>query len=121
MYAERSVPSRCICNSLAQTLTVFLGTVLAKRYTNPSADIISVLAGLDEVDAVFLDFANALEGILRQGRSCEHRRLFFSDDADDCLQSRFVKKLQGLLYHWSQEHIKQASFLTLPTVISSQL
>ena len=77
MYAERSVPSRCIRNSLAQTLTVFLGTVLAKKYTNPSADIISVLAGLDEVDAVFLDFANALENILRQGRSCEHRRLFF--------------------------------------------
>ncbi|KAL8793571.1 MAG: hypothetical protein Q9195_003834 [Heterodermia aff. obscurata] len=48
-------------------------TVLAKRYTNPSADIISVLAGLDEVDAVFLDFANALEGILRQGRSFEVR------------------------------------------------
>ena len=52
-----------------QTLTVFLGGVLAKRYTNPSADIITVLAGLDEVDAVFSDFANAVENIIRTGRS----------------------------------------------------
>ena len=52
-----------------QTLTVFLGGVLAKRYTNPSADIITVLAGLDEVDAVFSDFANAIESVIRTGRS----------------------------------------------------
>lgn len=54
-----------------QTLTVFLGGVLAKRYTNPSADIITVLAGLNEVDGVFTDFANAIESIVRTGRSCE--------------------------------------------------
>lgn len=51
------------------TLTVVLGVILAKRYTNPSADIIAVLAGLDEVDAVFTDFANAIENIIRVGRS----------------------------------------------------
>ena len=71
MYVESRRFSRCICNLLVQTLTVFLGNLLGKRYTNPSADIISVLAGLDEVDAVFFDFANALEGILRNGRSCK--------------------------------------------------
>ena len=60
----------CICNLLVQTLTVFLGAVLAKRFTNPSSDIITVLAGLDEVDAVFFDFENAVENILRTGRSC---------------------------------------------------
>ncbi|KAL9576003.1 MAG: hypothetical protein Q9212_007477, partial [Teloschistes hypoglaucus] len=51
------------------TLTVFLGVVLAKRYTNPSSEIITVLAGLDEVDVVFLDFANGVENIVRSGGS----------------------------------------------------
>ncbi|KAL8931783.1 MAG: hypothetical protein Q9216_007073 [Gyalolechia sp. 2 TL-2023] len=51
------------------TLTVFLGVVLAKRYTNPSSEIITVLAGLDEVDDVFLDFANAIETVIRSGES----------------------------------------------------
>lgn len=55
------------------TLTVFLGIILTKRYTNPSADIITVLAGLDEVDAVFSEFANAIESIIRTGRSAEIR------------------------------------------------
>jgi len=54
-----------------QTLTVFLGVILTKRYTNPSADIITVLAGLDDVDAVFFEFANAIEGIVRTGSSRE--------------------------------------------------
>lgn len=43
--------------------------MLAKRFTNPSADIITVLAGLEEVDAVFFNFAGALEHIVRTGRS----------------------------------------------------
>lgn len=51
----------------AQTLTVFLDTVLAKRYTNPSSEIITVLGGLDEVDDIFLDFANAIENVIRTG------------------------------------------------------
>lgn len=53
----------------AQTLTVFLGIVLAKRYTNPSSEIITLLAGLDEVDPVFLNFANAIENVIRSGES----------------------------------------------------
>ena len=53
-----------------QTLTVFLGVVLAKRYTNASSDIITVIAGLDEVDTVFSDFANAIEHCVRSGGSC---------------------------------------------------
>ena len=52
-----------------QTLTVFLAGVLAKRYTNPSSEIITVLAGLDRVDTVFSDLANAIETIIRSGRS----------------------------------------------------
>ena len=50
-------------------MTVFLAGVLPKRYTNPSSDIITVLAGLDEVDAVFTDFATAIEATIRTGRS----------------------------------------------------
>lgn len=64
---------------LVQTLTVVLGAVLAKRYTNPSADIIAVLAGLDEVDAVFSEFASAVESIIRTGRSCRFFYLSFGD------------------------------------------
>ena len=53
-----------------QTLTVFLAGVLSKRYTNPSSDIIEVLAGLEQVDGVFTDFANVVEISIRNGRSC---------------------------------------------------
>ncbi|KAL8945700.1 MAG: hypothetical protein Q9222_007800, partial [Ikaeria aurantiellina] len=56
------------------TLTVFLGIILSKRYTNPSSEIITLLAGLDEVDAVFLDFANVLETTIRSGPSVEVRQ-----------------------------------------------
>ncbi|KAL9601960.1 MAG: hypothetical protein Q9219_002184 [cf. Caloplaca sp. 3 TL-2023] len=56
------------------TLTVFLGVVLAKRYTNPSSEIITVLAGLDDVDDVFPNFANAIEMVVRAGGSIETRQ-----------------------------------------------
>jgi hypothetical protein len=52
-----------------QTLTVFLGAVLNKRYTNPSSDIISVLAGLHDADAVISDFVTALDTTIRNGRN----------------------------------------------------
>ncbi|KAL8765178.1 MAG: hypothetical protein Q9209_007677 [Squamulea sp. 1 TL-2023] len=58
----------------AQTLIVFLNTVFAKRYTNPSSEIITVLAGLDAVDIVFLDFVDAIESIIRSGGSVDVRR-----------------------------------------------
>lgn len=76
----------------AQTLTVLLGVILAKRYTNPSADIITVLAGLDEVDAVFSEFANVIENIIRTGRSgrCSrsnsHLHKALRDDSGDSRQ-----------------------------------
>lgn len=47
---------------------------MAKRYTNPSSDIITVIAGLDQVDAVFSDFANAIEHCVRTGRSLDIRQ-----------------------------------------------
>ena len=57
-----------------QTLTVFLGVIFAKRYTNPSSDTITVIAGLDEVDPVFSEFANAIEHCIRTGRSIDIRQ-----------------------------------------------
>jgi hypothetical protein len=42
--------------------------VLNKKYTNPSSDIISVLAGLHDADAVFSDFVGALDLAIRNGR-----------------------------------------------------
>ncbi|KAL9124644.1 MAG: hypothetical protein Q9217_006040 [Psora testacea] len=56
------------------TLTVFLGVILPNRYTNQSADVIAVIAGLDEVDAVFLEFAMAIEGVIRNGRTVDIRQ-----------------------------------------------
>jgi hypothetical protein len=42
--------------------------VLAKKYTNPSSDIIDLLAGLDHIDSVFTEFVSALEPLIRNGR-----------------------------------------------------
>ena len=46
--------------------------VLAKKYTNPSSDIIELLAGLDHIDTVFTEFVSALESLIRNGRSTAH-------------------------------------------------
>ncbi|EGS23406.1 uncharacterized protein CTHT_0000950 [Thermochaetoides thermophila DSM 1495] len=51
-----------------ETLSTFLTSILSKKYTNPSSDIIELLAGLDHVDAIFSDFIGALEAIIRNGR-----------------------------------------------------
>ncbi|OJD23685.1 hypothetical protein ACJ73_04963 [Blastomyces percursus] len=56
-----------------ETLTTFLGGVLTKKYTNLSSDIITVLAGIDEVDHVIADFVAALDGIIRNGTTSEIR------------------------------------------------
>ncbi|KAI0454437.1 hypothetical protein F5B21DRAFT_514707 [Xylaria acuta] len=57
-----------------ETLTTFFSAVLPKKYTNPSSDIIAVLAGLDHVDTVFTDFVGALDGIIRNGTTLEIRQ-----------------------------------------------
>lgn len=54
-----------------QTLTTFFSCVLPKKYTNPSSDIIGILAGLDQIDVVFTDFVGALDNIIRNGASRE--------------------------------------------------
>ncbi|KAI2601815.1 DUF1741-domain-containing protein [Hypoxylon sp. NC1633] len=57
-----------------ETLTTFFSATLPKKYTNPSSDIIAVLAGLDQVDAIFTDFVGALDAIIRNGKSTEVRQ-----------------------------------------------
>ncbi|OKL60019.1 hypothetical protein UA08_04770 [Talaromyces atroroseus] len=56
-----------------ETLTIFLGSILVKKYTNPSSDIITALAGLDEVDQVFTDFVVMLDKTIRGGKHLDLR------------------------------------------------
>ena len=44
-----------------------MSSVLSKRYTNPSADIIEVLAGLDTFDKLMSDLSNSLDTIIKKG------------------------------------------------------
>ncbi|KAF5646632.1 UPF0588 membrane protein [Fusarium tjaetaba] len=60
-------------HSLAQlhaldTLSVFLSCLLSKRYPHPSSDIMVLLAGLDQIDAVFTDFVSAVEAIIKNSK-----------------------------------------------------
>lgn len=55
-------------------MTAFLTSVLAKKYNNPSSDIINVLAGLDEVDVIFTEFVAALDTSIKSGRSLDIRQ-----------------------------------------------
>ncbi|KAK4507106.1 hypothetical protein PRZ48_000840 [Zasmidium cellare] len=56
------------------TLTVFFAVILAKKFTNPSSDVIEVLAGLDNVDTVFTDLVGTLDQAIKDGRSDEVRQ-----------------------------------------------
>ena len=54
-----------------QTLTAFLSAVLSKKYTNPSSDVIEVLAGLDKVDKLITELVSGLERLIRAGSTCQ--------------------------------------------------
>jgi hypothetical protein len=99
---------------LGQNLTAFLGGVLSKKYTNPSSDVIALLAGLDEVDKRVSDLVNGIDVLARNGsssestRSCEEARLIFSSPASrksnrDCIgtDSGSVPNRTDLLPHSS--------------------
>lgn len=55
-------------------MTVFLEVVLNKKYPNPSSDIISVLTGLEDADAILSRFVGTLETAIRDGRTLDIRR-----------------------------------------------
>ncbi|TKA77244.1 hypothetical protein B0A55_06134, partial [Friedmanniomyces simplex] len=61
------------------TLTVFFAVVLAKRYSNPSSDIIEVVAGLNNVDAIFSELVASLDNVIRK------------DDRDVALRLKAVR------------------------------
>lgn len=42
---------------------------MAKKYTNPSSDIIDILAGLDSVDVVFSELVAVLDNAIKDGRN----------------------------------------------------
>jgi hypothetical protein len=46
-----------------------LDSILNKRYSNPGADIITVLAGLDDVDVIIEEFVRTLDEVIRKGRT----------------------------------------------------
>ena len=105
---------QALTSSLEQTLTAFLGGVLSKRYTNPSSDVITVLAGLNDVDYLISEFVNAIDGILKNGRTCKLAFLCFQDvvgairaSADGC-QWNSGNLLCRLRSPWSAELIKRA-------------
>jgi hypothetical protein len=71
MYAAPDAPLLpSLAYNTSQTLTVFLDAALSKKYTNPSSDIIAVLTGLDNADAVLADFVATLDAVIRNGRHC---------------------------------------------------
>ncbi|CEJ62358.1 hypothetical protein PMG11_10859 [Penicillium brasilianum] len=71
---EASSGATAAASYALDTLAVFLTSILSKKYTNPSSDVITVLAGLDEVDHVISEFVAVLDGIVRNGSSLELRR-----------------------------------------------
>lgn len=56
-----------------ENLAGFLSAVFTKRYTNPSTEIIEVLAGLDAIDKLVSDLVNGLEAIIRSSSNPEFR------------------------------------------------
>ena len=59
----------------SKTLTAFLSAVLNKKYTNPSADVIEVLAGLDDVDKLITELVSGLDRLIRAGSTCQLQSL----------------------------------------------
>ena len=64
---------------------MFFAVVLAKKYMNPSSDIIEVLAGLDYVDFVFTELVTCLDQVIKDGRSGKY--MAFHTVVNICLYS----------------------------------
>lgn len=58
---------------MTENLAGFLSAVFTKRYTNPSTDVIEVLAGLDAIDKLVSELVNGLEAIIRQSAKPDFR------------------------------------------------
>jgi hypothetical protein len=80
----------------SKTLTAFLSAVLNKKYTNPSADVIEVLAGLDDVDKLITELVSGLDRLIRAGSTCQLQSLVFSSSFILMMHSRTSEK-----GHWN--------------------
>jgi hypothetical protein len=59
-----------------------LTSILSKKYTNPSSDVITVLAGLDEVDHAISEFVTVLDGLIRNGSSRKYLLTIYGRTTD---------------------------------------
>lgn len=72
--SEVSTDSEPQNENALENLTAFLTAALAKKYTNPSTDMIEVLAGLESVDRVMSELVNALDTVVSKSQSVTFRR-----------------------------------------------
>ncbi|KAK6438373.1 hypothetical protein LTR95_005424 [Oleoguttula sp. CCFEE 5521] len=91
------------------TLTVFFSVLLTKKYTNPSSDIIEILAGLDNADVVFARLVASLEQTLMKDENSTRLRAvdtciaIVSGGFQTVLVSYFLHRdLVPALYHLCQ-------------------
>jgi hypothetical protein len=54
-----------------------MGSVFTKKYTNPSADVIEVFAGLDAVDKLMSDLSSGLDLIIKTSNKGRLRTFYF--------------------------------------------
>ena len=71
---------------------MFFAVVLAKKYTNPSSDIIEVLAGLDDVDAVFNTLVETLDHAITDGRTGKTSFLMSHRCHTDCFDAVEIRQ-----------------------------
>lgn len=57
-----------------ENMAALLGGVLTKRYTNPSSDVIQVLAGLDEVDIIVTRLVSCIDSTVKEHGDVALRR-----------------------------------------------
>ena len=62
MQIDKSLDIRV---NACQTLVCALGQVLSRKYTNYSSDVITILAGFENVDYIFLELVNLLDLLLK--------------------------------------------------------
>lgn len=103
-----------------ENLTAFLAAVLAKKYTNPSTDIIEVLAGLENIDRVMTELVNALDTVVSKSPSITFRRkaidnalAIVSGSYQTSLVTYFIHKdfFQGFIKY--VQHAPEAAPVTL--------
>ena len=97
---------------------MFFAIVLGKKFTNPSSDIIEVLAGLDNVDAVFTELVTTLDQAIKEGRTSKMMTYLIQHAFADFRQSSSGRRRFELRLRWSLEGFKLPWFRTSSIEIS---